>query len=239
MRLNQFLAGAGLGSRRSCEELIRSGRVFINGQRVTQLATRVDPNDFVKVDGKRVSREESLTAILHKPPGYTCSTKEEGGRRTIYDLLPRSWPRVFYIGRLDRDSEGLLLMTNDGGLSQKLAHPSFKLPKVYEVVLDREFDFALADKLKKGLLLEGQKGRFDEIYRLGSNKMKVVLTQGLKRQIRLMFEMIGYKVKKLTRTHIGKLPLGNLPAGKWKILSEKELEHFFGDRVSKPTGRKS
>lgn len=229
MRLNQFLARGGLGSRRACEELVRDGRVTINGTKIIKLATQVKPGDSVSVDGKRVHVEQSLTAAFHKPPGYLCSTIPEGGYKTIYDLLPRSWPRVFSIGRLDKDSEGLLLITNDGELSQRLTHPSYKLPKTYEVVVDRAFDFAHADKLKKGFMIEGGRGRFDAIYRLGPKAIKVVLTQGLKRQIRLMLESMGYKVKRLVRTRIGELALSDLPSGKHRILNEKEVERYFGD----------
>jgi 23S rRNA pseudouridine2605 synthase len=238
VRLNQFLAAAGYGSRRSCEDLIREGRVFLNGQRVTQLATRVDLRDSVKVDGKQIRQERPLTAALHKPAGYLCTADDPQGRPTIYDLLPKNWPRIFYVGRLDGDSEGLLLVTNDGALSQRLAHPSFKLPKLYEVQLDREFDFALADKLKKGVVVDGQKARMDEIHRIGPKAVKVVLTQGIKRQIRLMFELVGFKVKRLVRTKIGTLELGDLEPGKWRILSESEIQRHFGDR-SKPRGGKS
>jgi 23S rRNA pseudouridine2605 synthase len=226
VRLNQFLASAGFGSRRSCEKLIEEGRVSINGKIVTQLATRVSPDDSVAVNHKKIHREKSLTVLLHKPAGYLCTTTETEGR-TIYELLPRGWPRLSYVGRLDKESEGLLLLTNDGELNQRLTHPTYKLPKIYEVILDREFDFSLADKLKKGLIVEGKKGRFDAIYRLGRTGIKVVLTQGIKRQIRLMLEMVGYRVKKLVRTEMGGLKLGSLPAGQWRILSEKEIERCF------------
>lgn len=235
MRLNQYLAAAGYGSRRSCEELIKNGQVIINGQRVTNLATRVGPRDSVKVGNKLIRTERIVTAMLYKPVGYLCTADDPEDRKTIYDLLPQDWPRVFYVGRLDRDSEGLLLVTNDGKLSQRLTHPSYKLPKTYEVLLDREFDFSLAEKLKKGLMVEGQKGRFDQIYRLSARQVKVILTQGLKRQIRLMFEMVGYKVQRLVRTKVGDLELGNLAPGEWRILSESEVQRYFGnDRAHRP-----
>lgn len=198
----------------------------MNGQRVTKLATRVGPKDSVSIGGKKVNAERPLTAMLHKPKGYICSTVEEGGAKTIYDLLPPEWPRVFYIGRLDMDSEGLLLLTNNGDLAQKLSHPSYKLPKIYEVRLNREFDFADTDKLRNGMLLEGKLGRFDAIHRLSSHVYKVVLSQGLKRQIRLMFEAIGYNVERLIRTQIGSLSLGDLPPGKWKIINEYDVERL-------------
>lgn len=228
MRLNQFLARAGLGSRRACEDLITSGQVFINGQRVSQLAVRVGPTDSVSIAGKKLHVERSITAMLHKPRGYLCSTVEEGGSRTIYDLLPHDWPRVFYIGRLDLDSEGLLLLTNNGALSQKLTHPSYKLPKVYEVLLNREFDYTLTEHFRKGILIEGKLARMESLHRMGPRHVKVILTQGIKRQIRLMFEERGYTVERLIRTQIGRLMLGDLPPGKWKILNEHEVAKYFG-----------
>jgi 23S rRNA pseudouridine2605 synthase len=228
VRLNQFLARAGLGSRRACEDLVRDGRVTINGRKITQLATRVEAGDAVCVDRKKIEVERPLTAILHKPAGYLCSTIPEGGSKTIYELLPRGWPRVFSIGRLDKESEGLLLVTNDGELSQRLTHPSYKLPKTYEVVLDREFDFAQGEKLRKGFLIEGGRGKFDAIYRLGPRVIKVVLTQGLKRQIRLMLEKLGYKVHRLVRVRIGGLELDDLQPGCHRILNEKEIHRYFG-----------
>ncbi|MDE1171581.1 MAG: pseudouridine synthase [Verrucomicrobium sp.] len=234
MRLNRFLAQAGCGSRRACEQLITEGRVTINGKVVTDLSTQVEAGDHVKA-GKRLLRNERLmTAMLHKPRGFLCTADDPEGRKTIFQLLPSNWPRVFYVGRLDADSEGLLLVTNDGALSQRLTHPSYKLPKTYEVVLDKEFDFTLAEKLKKGLFVEGQKGRFESIHRLGATVVKVVLTQGIKRQIRQMFELVGYKVKRLIRTEIGKLKLGDLPAGQWRLLSDEEIRRSFGSAKPQP-----
>ena len=164
MRLNQFLARAGFGSRRACEALILEGAVTINGHRLTQLATQVGPSDHVLVHGKPVKMPLPIVAILHKPPGYLCTSPESTSERTIYDLLPANWPRVVYVGRLDKDSEGLLVVTNDGNLSQRLTHPSHKLRKTYIVTLDREFDFALAPKLKKGVSIEEGMARMEDIF---------------------------------------------------------------------------
>ena len=122
MRLNQFLARAGFGSRRACEELIREGAVTINGHRLRELATRVEAGDNVLVNGKPVKLPLPIVAILHKPPGFLCTSPDSTNERTIYDLLPTGWPRVVYVGRLDKDSEGLLVVTNDGNLAQRLTH---------------------------------------------------------------------------------------------------------------------
>jgi len=237
IRLNRFLAQSGFGSRRACEAFVRDGRVTINGKVVTDLSTQVGEGDQVKV-GSRLAHNEaaarSLTAMLNKPKGYLCTADDPEGRKTIYDLLPPDWPRVFYVGRLDVDSEGLLIVTNDGALSQRLTHPSYKLPKTYEVTLDREFDFSLADKLRKGVLIEGKKARVEEIHALGGSSVKVVLMQGIKRQIRLMFLYLGFKVRRLIRTQIGSLKLDRLPAGRWKLLTEKEIARYLSPQKAAP-----
>lgn len=227
MRLNQFLARSGFGSRRACEELILTGQVTVNGKRISQLATRVEEHDSVSVNGKKVAQAASFTAILHKPKGYTCSTAVRPGERTIFDLLPKNWPRLFYVGRLDRDSEGLLLVTNDGDLSQRLTHPSYKLPKTYIVSLNRDFDFEDAAKLKRGVQLEMGRGRFDQVYRLKARTIKVVLTQGMKRQIREMLARFDYEVIRLVRIQIGELKLGDMPVGATKVLKAKEISLYL------------
>ena len=227
MRLNQYLARAGFGSRRACEELILEGAVTINGHRLRELATRVDAGDNVVVHGKPVKMPLPLVAILHKPPGYLCTTPESTTERTIYDLLPNNWPRVVYVGRLDKDSEGLLVVTNDGHLAQRLTHPSTKMRKTYIVTLDQEFDFGLAPKMKKGVSIEGGFARMDDIFRVGPRTLKVVLTQGIKRQIREMFYKMGYEVKRLVRIQIGNLIMENLPAGQHRVLTQDDVKRFF------------
>ncbi len=236
MRLNQFLAKAGFGSRRACEELIREGSVTINGHRLRELAVRVSPDDRVLVHGKPVKLPLPLVAMLHKPAGYLCTSADSTREKTIYDLLPAHWPRVVYVGRLDKESEGLLIVTNDGELTQRLTHPSGKLRKIYIVTLDREFDFALSAKMKKGFPLEEGFARMDELFRVGPRTLKVVLTQGLKRQIREMFFRHGYEVKRLVRVQIGGLELGDLAAGQHRILTQDDVKRYFPK--PKPGGAK-
>ncbi len=221
------MPGPGFGSRRACEELIREGAVTINGHRLRELATRVDAADNVLVHGKPVKLPLPIVAILHKPPGFLCTSPESTEERTIYDLLPSGWPRVVYVGRLDKDSEGLLVVTNDGNLAQRLTHPSTKMPKTYIVTLDKEFDFGLAAKLKKGVMIEEGFARMDEIFRVGPRGVKVVLTQGLKRQIREMFYKFGYEVKRLVRVQIGGLQIGDLAPGQHRVLTQDDVKRYF------------
>jgi 23S rRNA pseudouridine2605 synthase len=233
VRLNQFLARAGFGSRRACEELIRDGSVTINGHRLRELAIQVGPNDHVLVHGKPVKMPLPIVAILHKPPGYLCTSAESTRDRTIYDLLPANWPRVVYVGRLDKDSEGLLVVTNDGNLAQRLTHPSHTLRKPSIVTLDREFDFVHAPKMKKGVAIPEGMARMDDIFRVGPRTLKVVLTQGLKRQIREMFFKFGYEVKRLVRIQIGTLAIENLAPGQHRVLTQEEVKRYFPAKAPK------
>jgi 23S rRNA pseudouridine2605 synthase len=229
MRLNQFLARAGFGSRRACESLVRDGSVTVNGHRLggEQLATQIESGDHVLVHGKPVKVPQALVAVLHKPAGYLCTSTESTREKTIFDLLPTGWPRVVYVGRLDKDSEGLLVVTNDGILAQRLMRPASKLRKIYVVTLDREFDFAHAEKLKKGFRIEEGFARMDEIFRLGPRAVKVVLTQGLKRQIREMLARFGYGVRRLVRVQIGGLTIDGLAAGQHRVLTQADVQRFF------------
>lgn len=222
-RLNRFLAAAGLGSRRACEELIRAGKVTVNGAVCLDLSTRVSPRDAVKANGKLLQVAESLYVLLFKPRGYVCTQDDPHAAKTIFELLPKNWPRLFHVGRLDKESEGLLILTNDGDLALKLTHPRFKIEKEYEVVLHRAFDFELASKLHKGIRIEGGLAKAERIFRLSSKRIKLVLRQGLKRQIRLMFSSLGYEVVGLVRTRIGTIKIGEMRPGEWRFLSSREV----------------
>ena len=223
MRLNRYLAAAGLGSRRSVEELITAGRVKINGRVVIDLGTKVGEEDSVKVGNKVVRPQQHIYAILNKPRGYLCTADDEKGRRTIFDLLPRTWPLVSYVGRLDKDSEGLLIITNDGELSLKLTHPRFKIDKEYEVMIDRNFDPAHREKLLHGMHIEGGWAKAEQVTVCGPQKLKLVLRQGLKRQIRLMFHSLEYEVTHLARVRIGPIKL-DIHSGEWRLLTPREVE---------------
>ena len=228
MRLNRFLAAAGIGSRRHCDELIAAGRVAINGTVCTNFSAQPGLNDYVKVDGKLVRVASALTIMLHKPAGVVSTRKDPHARDTVFDLLPQNFCQLFNIGRLDAQTEGLLLLTNNGELAQRLTHPRYKIDKEYEVTLDRPWDQALAPKLLRGIFLDGQRARITQLRPVTPMKLRIVLRQGINRQIRRMFEAVGYHVKHLVRVRIGNLRLGDLPRGHWRMLAKRELQSLEG-----------
>lgn len=232
VRLNRFLAAAGLGSRRHCDELIAAGRVTINGQPCTNFGTQVQEADHVKVDHRLVRRAENLTIALHKPAGFVSTRRDPNATDTIYDLLPAKFARLFNVGRLDAQTEGLLLLTSDGDLAQQLTHPRYKVEKEYEVTLDLHWDPKLSQKLVKGIFLDGKRARLARLQPIGPNRLRVVLQQGLNRQVRRMFQAVGYTVKRLVRVRIGHLHLGEMPRGGWRPLTKSELAKLRPDHSS-------
>src|SRR5438093_9224445 len=172
VRLNRFLAAAGLGSRRHCDELIATGRVTINGKVCTNFSVQPGARDHVKVDGRLVRVAPALTIMLHKPAGFVSTRKDEHARDTVFDLLPQEFSRLFNIGRLDAQTEGLLLLTNDGELAQRLTHPRYKTDKEYEVTLDQPWDPALAAKLLQGLFLDGQRARIARLHSISATRLR-------------------------------------------------------------------
>ena len=227
VRLQKFLASAGLGSRRACEQLIVAGRVRVNG-RIAALGARVTlPADRITLNGRPLSTQRLAYAALYKPVGYTCSNRDRHAEKLAIDLLPKDWPRVFSIGRLDRDSEGLLLITNDGELAQRLAHPRHKIPKTYEVTIRGSLTAAEMERLQKGMTISGERMAADKVFGVrhaGENAtFQMVLSQGKKRQIRLMLAELGHEVTRLKRLSIGPITLGDLKPGKWRLLNDQEL----------------
>jgi 23S rRNA pseudouridine2605 synthase len=224
VRLNRFLALAGISSRRGAEEYIREGRVTINGALSTNLATQVAAEDKVKVDGHLVRTQEFVYLLLNKPADFLTTRSDEQSRKTIYDLLPDGLPHLAHVGRLDKESEGLLLLTNDGDLAFRITHPKFKLEKEYLVTLEREFDAGDSPKVKKGVYLAEGRARFDSIVKVNPRQVRVVLSQGLKRQVRRVFAALGYKVKRLQRVRIGPLVDQDLRPGQVRFLNKKEVD---------------
>lgn len=233
MRLNRYLSQCGVASRRGAEEIILGGRVSINGHVITELATQVQPDDKVVVDGSPVRAEQPITIVLNKPKGYICSRGDTHERMTIYDLLPLKFQNLHHVGRLDKDSEGLILLTNRGDLSHRIIHPSQGAEKEYEVVVDQAMTIDTMGKMAKGMLTEEGYARAERAWLDGAYKAHVVLKQGLKRQIRLMFYHLGYEVVRLTRIRIGWLQLRGLSKGSWKELTPTEVERFFKEEKQK------
>lgn len=241
MRLNKFLSSCGLGSRRGVESIILEGRVRINGQVCTELGTQVEATDEVMVDNRRVRPDKPLVIALHKPKGFVCTRDDEHARRTIYDLVPSKLRALAHVGRLDMDSEGLILLTNQGDLAHRLSHPTHGLEKEYEVALEKPFDPALLEKLTHGLHIEEGFAKAERAWIIGHYKLGLVLKQGLKRQIRHMLYRVGYEVKRLVRVRIGNLALTGLPEGGWRELKPDEVDRLLvhpnpkeRPRLSKP-----
>ncbi len=228
-RLHKVLARAGVASRRDCEALIVAGRVQVNGEVVDQLGTCVDAmRDRVLVDGVPIQPQaERVYIMLHKPPGVVSTTEDPQRRTTIIDLINIE-TRVFPVGRLDADSEGLLLLTNDGDLTYHMTHPQFEVEKEYRVLLDRKPDAVALRRWRRGVLLYGRptaSARVDVLEEGNEGVwLRVVLHEGRKRQIREVARLLGYEVRRLIRTREGVLRLGNLPSGAWRYLHEDEIE---------------
>jgi 23S rRNA pseudouridine2605 synthase len=218
------LAAAGLGSRRSCEELILKGSVSINGSVSRDLSTRVSSDDDVRVSGRVVHAFAPRTILLNKPSGYTTTRSDKHAERTIFDLLPSDTGHLFHVGRLDKESEGLLLLTNDGALAQELMHPSKGVDKEYEVILDKTFTERDAAALRRGTWIEGSVARIESVRNLAPNKIQIILHQGIKRQIRIMLGQLGFKVQRLIRVGLGPLTLRGVKPGSYRDLRKEDLE---------------
>lgn len=223
IRLQKFLAKAGICSRREGENYIAAGRVQVNGETVTTPGTKVDPeNDRVMVDGRPVAwGENPVYILLNKPKGYISSCRQKGAA-IVLDLVDVE-ERIFPVGRLDKDSTGLLLLTNDGRIHHRLAHPSFDHEKEYMVGVQREISDDALGKIAGGIVVDGKITRPAIVRRKSEKSFHIVLYEGKKRQIRRMVESVGNEVKTLHRVRMAGLTLGDLPEGKWRHLSKKEV----------------
>ncbi len=241
-RLNKILASAGLGSRRDVEELIIQGRVEIDREIVTDLSRKVDPRTVViKVDGSVLKKEQLIYYALNKPSGVLSTNRDPDGRMRVIDLVPDKH-RVFSVGRLDRSSEGLILLTNDGELAQRLAHPKFAVQKAYFVVVSGVMTQEELDKLRKGVHLAEGFARIDGAtirrQRKGCTEIEIVLSEGKNREIRRILARAGHKVVVLRRIAIGPLRLGQLPVGASRILLPSEVRALYAATERKPVDRK-
>ena len=233
MRLHKFIANCGYTSRRRAELLIQAGRVRVNGNVLTSLGATVDVRrDKVTVNGDEISLPPSLTIVLNKPPRLITSTHDTHDRLTVMDILPKRMRSlgVLPVGRLDQDTEGLLILTNDGDLSHRIAHPSFETEKEYEAVVSGRPSQEALRRFQSGVRIEGEMTAPAQVLSLeslepggDSSRIRVVLHEGKKRQVRRMFEAIGHKVVHLKRVRIGGLSLGDLPVGEWRELNPEEI----------------
>jgi 23S rRNA pseudouridine2605 synthase len=222
MRLNAYLARAGVASRRGADELIKAGRVLVNGE-PGQLNTFVAARDRVEVDGKPVAKQKLAYLLLHKPAGVVTTASDPQGRRTVVELVPRE-PRVVPVGRLDADTTGALLLTNDGQLAHRLAHPRYEVEKVYEAELEREPSDEALRELAEGIELEDGRTAPAKARRLGSKKIELSIHEGRKHQVKLMCAAVGCRVVRLRRSRYAGLDLSGLAPGKWRALERDEIE---------------
>lgn len=234
IRLQKVLAGAGLGSRRACEQIIAQGRVSVDGQVVRELGVRVDPRTaVVHVDGLRVQLDSSLVTIaLNKPVGVVSTMHDPQGRPSLEQFVADRPERLFHVGRLDAETEGLLLMTNDGELANRLAHPTHGVRKTYLATVQGSVRGALGGRLRSGVDLDDGPVRVDSFSVVdsvpGATMVEVVLHEGRNRVVRRMFEAVGHPVTRLLRTQVGPVRLGNLPPGRTRVLGREELGRLMG-----------
>ena len=227
LRLQKFLAAAGIAARRKCEEFIALGFVSVNGEKITEPGLKINPEkDIVLFKGKKVLPEKKIYYILNKPKGYVCSCSRKDKSLIVIDLIPViSEKKIFPVGRLDKGTEGLLILTNDGDIAQKIIHPSKKVVKSYYAVIDRKISLDDTDKIRRGVKIDEKISLSAVVTPLGSakNRLTVEITEGRNRQIRKIFEAVGYKIVYLKRKSIGKLSLCGLQTGEYKEISRDFL----------------
>jgi len=241
MRLQKYLADAGIASRRACEQIILEGRVAVNGEVARELGTKVDPlQDRVMLDGRAVKAKRKMYLAVHKPPGYICTNTDPHARRTVHDLLPREWGNLYSVGRLDYLSEGLIFYTNDGDFSLRLTHPRYGVKKKYWVTVAAEVTPEHLRTFLKGIyegedVLRAEHGRIIKSSS-GHSLVELTLAEGKNREVRRMFEALSLEVERLQRVQIGPIKLGQLPKGKWRTLTPPEIKSLMPESVREPGG---
>ena len=233
MRINKYLASCGVASRRKCEEIISRGKVTVNGEVVKELGTIINvEKDLVKVYGKEVSLDtKKVYYMLNKPQGVISASKSKYGEETVVDLLGKKEHRLFPVGRLDKDTTGLIILTNDGDFAYKLTHPKYEKEKTYEALVKGKVDSKSLDKLKQGVVIDGKKtsrAKVRLVKMIGVNSLvEITLIEGRKRQVKKMCEKVGHKVIKLTRTMENGLSLGDLEIGEYRKLTKNEVSKLL------------
>jgi pseudouridine synthase len=230
VRLHKLLAEAGVASRRGAERLIQAGRVTVNGATVATPGAQADPErDHVSVDGREVPRSGARRyVLLHKPPGYLTTREDPRRRARVFDLVPETGTRLHSVGRLDVDAEGLLLLTNDGAVTEALTHPRYGVARVYHVLVEGRVDRTALDRLRRGVRLEDGPARVDEVVRIGAAEpepawLRLTLREGRYREVKRLCRAVGLRVRRLVRVRFGPIALGDLPVGAWRELGEEEV----------------
>lgn len=246
MRLQKYLANAGVASRRSAEKMISEGRVAVNGDIIREMGVQIDENyDVVEVDGETIKNtEKKYYIMLNKPAGFVTTVSDDKGRPTVMELVSDISARIYPVGRLDYDTEGLLILTNDGDLTYKITHPKYDIAKTYVAEVTGNVTMDTILQLRRGVVIDGQKTSPAEVEVVGATqygtKVEITIHEGRNRQVRKMFEALGCIVKKLKRTKEAGLTLGHLPLGKWRKLSESEVNMLkkiqaAGEKDKKPS----
>jgi 23S rRNA pseudouridine2605 synthase len=229
IRLNKFISNAGVCARRAADILIQAGHVTVNGKKVNTVGYKVTPQDVVHYRNRALKIEKHVYILLNKPKNYITTTKDERGRRTVLQLVQHACQeRVYPVGRLDYNTTGLLLLTNDGAFSKKLAHPASNIKKLYHVVLNKPISPVDFEKIKKGIVLEDGVAHVDQLEIVGQDRSSIGLEihMGRNRVIRRIFECLQYEVVKLDRVMYAHLTKKDLPRGKWRFLTQQEVKYF-------------
>ncbi len=237
IRLQKYLAEAGVASRRKCEEFISQGRVEVNGKIVTVPGTKIEGKELIKVDGKEIRQEQKKVYILlNKPVGYISTAKDQFSRRTVLDLVETVKERIYPVGRLDYDTSGLMFLTNDGGLANRLTHPKHEMTKAYRVMISGSLKEEEIKGLENGIEIEGYKTAPAKVSIVDTSKkdsiIEIIIHEGRNRQVRKMFEVMGHVVLRLKRVAIGPVKIEGLEEGNWRYLSKKEIESL--KRIARP-----
>lgn len=238
IRISRFLSSAGIASRRKSESLILEGKISVNGITVKDLSTRIDTcRDKVKFNNKEITIPEKIYLALNKPPGYLSTVKDDFKRNTVMDLVRdfKDNVRLFPVGRLDFDSRGLILLTNDGDFAMKITHPKYMVTKSYEIILDRPIEIKDITVIREGVMLEGRKITVSELQagteNAGNKIKKITIHEGRKRILRKLFDFLGYKVIDLKRIKIGGLSLNNLREGEYRMLDKDDMKRILGNNT--------
>lgn len=240
-RLQKILAAAGYGSRRECENIVAAGRVRVNGLTISELGTKADPaRDDISVDGRKIERVKHEYIALNKPRGYASTRKDPHAKKTVMELLPDRFQKLYPVGRLDVPSEGLMLFTNDGEMTDRLTHPRYSVPKMYRVTVIGIMTAASIRRIREGVNLEdgptapAHATIISKDTVRGRSRVEVALGEGRKHEVRRIFETLGYQVNRLVRVRIGPITLSGLKPGEWRPLSEEEMEALFQLKIQMP-----